>query len=133
MSLVYNNVMSRPPDQGGLDYWTWLLESRQLTRGLVMLSFSESAEFKERIGVWMSPPAAGEPQRLPQSVPVTMHPGRISEIAGPIDGGIYLNYDYPSTVSLEEIFVHHRQSRPCCSSRIQRRGTVEPRARAGTL
>src|SRR5687768_13999173 len=37
VTLVYNNVMSRPPDQAGLDYWTSLLEARRLTRGLVML------------------------------------------------------------------------------------------------
>ena len=106
VSLVYNNVMSRPPDQAGLDYWTQLLASKRLTRGLVMLSFSESPEFKERVGIWPAPPAAGDTKLLPQSVPVTMHPGRIAEMADSDGEGVYLEYQYPSSVSLPEIFGH---------------------------
>ena len=82
----------------------WLLETRQLTRGLVMLSFSESPEFRERVGVWPGPPAAGDPQILPQYVPLTMHPGRTNESSGSVEDYRWLNYHYPDTVSMEEIF-----------------------------
>ena len=43
--LVYENVLGRQPDQRGWDYWTALLDSAQLTRGELMVSFSESTEF----------------------------------------------------------------------------------------
>jgi hypothetical protein len=41
---VYTNVLGRAPDAGGLGYWTGQLAAG-VTRGQVMLSFSESAEF----------------------------------------------------------------------------------------
>jgi hypothetical protein len=104
VSLVYNNVMSRPPDQAGLDYWTGLLASRTLTRGLVMLSFSESPEFKERVDIWPAPQPAGDPQMLPQSVPLTLHPGRITEKAEATSINTTLLYTYPDTVSVDEIY-----------------------------
>ena len=44
--LVYNNVLGRQPDQGGLDFWTNQLDSGAMTRGQVMLAFSDSNEFK---------------------------------------------------------------------------------------
>jgi subtilisin-like proprotein convertase family protein len=46
VTLLYNNVLGRPPDQGGLDFWTGKLDSGELTRGQVMLGFSESDEYK---------------------------------------------------------------------------------------
>ena len=44
--LVYKNVLGRQPDQGGLDFWTGQLDSGAMTRGQVMLAFSESSEYK---------------------------------------------------------------------------------------
>ena len=49
--LVYNNVLSRTPDQGGLDYWTKKLDDKKITRGGVMLQFSESSENKRKQGL----------------------------------------------------------------------------------
>jgi len=45
VALVYQNVLDRQPDPKGRDYWTALLNRGQLTRGEVMVEFSESSEF----------------------------------------------------------------------------------------
>ena len=50
VTLVYNNVLGRAPDEGGLAYWTGRLDSGELTRGGVMLGFSDSAEYQSIIG-----------------------------------------------------------------------------------
>lgn len=44
LDLVYQNVMGRSPDQAGFTYWLGLMDSG-LTRGEVMMYFSESREF----------------------------------------------------------------------------------------
>ena len=44
VSLVYQNVLGRPADAGGLAYWTGQVNSGAMTRGQVMLAFSESQE-----------------------------------------------------------------------------------------
>ena len=46
VTLVYQNVLGRGPDAGGLSYWTGLLDSGAQTRGQVMVGFSESAEYQ---------------------------------------------------------------------------------------
>ncbi|MFW2381161.1 MAG: DUF4214 domain-containing protein [Acidimicrobiales bacterium] len=47
---VYENVMGRPSDRAGLNYWSDLL-ARGVDRGTVILGFSESAEFRRRSGI----------------------------------------------------------------------------------
>ncbi|MDH3678889.1 MAG: DUF4214 domain-containing protein [Acidimicrobiia bacterium] len=49
VDLVYQNVLGRPADAGGRQYWIDEM-ARGVTRGQVMLSFSESAEFVTRTG-----------------------------------------------------------------------------------
>jgi len=44
INLVYQNVLHRAPDQGGFDYYKQRLMNGQLTRGQMMLGFSESPE-----------------------------------------------------------------------------------------
>ncbi|MBK5224894.1 MAG: DUF4214 domain-containing protein [Acidimicrobiia bacterium] len=44
--LVYANVLNRGPDARGLAHWVATLETRRLSRGGVMVAFSDSAEFK---------------------------------------------------------------------------------------
>jgi hypothetical protein len=44
VALVYNNVLIRTPDATGFDYWTSQLRGG-LTRGQMMVLFSDSAEF----------------------------------------------------------------------------------------
>ena len=46
VSLVYNNVLGRTPDAGGLTFWTNQLNTAAMTRGQVMLAFSESPEYR---------------------------------------------------------------------------------------
>jgi hypothetical protein len=46
VTLVYNNVLGRAPDAAGLSFWTGQLNSGAMSRGAVMLAFSESAEYR---------------------------------------------------------------------------------------
>jgi Domain of unknown function (DUF4214) len=47
VTLVYQNVLGRAPDPGGYSFWVNQLNSGGMTRGQVMLNFSESAENKQ--------------------------------------------------------------------------------------
>jgi hypothetical protein len=46
VDLVYQNVLSRSPDSGGYDYWTARLQSGEVTKGSMMIGFSESDEYQ---------------------------------------------------------------------------------------
>jgi hypothetical protein len=46
VKLIYQNIFERDPDSGGLAYWTGKLDTKQKTRGDVMVNFSESSEGK---------------------------------------------------------------------------------------
>ena len=46
VTLVYQNVLGRAPDAGGFAFWKGQLDGSQMTRGQVMLGFSESAEYR---------------------------------------------------------------------------------------
>ncbi len=48
VTLVYNNVLGRAPDSAGLAFWKGRLD-QGMTRGRVMMEFSESAEYKQAI------------------------------------------------------------------------------------
>ena len=47
MTLVYNNVLGRAPDSVGFAYWTGQLNGGLMTRGQVMVGFSESPEYQQ--------------------------------------------------------------------------------------
>jgi hypothetical protein len=47
VELVYENVLGRAPDPGGSAHWTGQLDSGAMTRGEVMLGFSESSEYRQ--------------------------------------------------------------------------------------
>jgi Tol biopolymer transport system component len=49
VKLVYQNVFERQPDPSGLSYWTAKLDSKALSRGAVIVQFSESSEGKRRL------------------------------------------------------------------------------------
>jgi hypothetical protein len=51
VTLVYQNVLGRSPDPGGSAYWVGQLNLGALTRGQMMLEFSESTEYKELISI----------------------------------------------------------------------------------
>ncbi len=63
--LVYQNVLGREPEPAGRDLWTYQLNSGAMTRGEVMLGFSESAEYV-RLSATVAPhwPSTGAVQRL---------------------------------------------------------------------
>lgn len=44
VELVYQNVLGRTADSGGLSYWTKQLNTKAIGRGGVMIAFSESSE-----------------------------------------------------------------------------------------
>ncbi len=46
VTLVYQNVLGRAPDGAGLAYWTGQLNGGFMTRGQVMVGFSESPEYQ---------------------------------------------------------------------------------------
>ncbi len=50
VSLLYRNVLGRPPDADGAAFWLSLLSRHVVGRGGVMLGFSESAEFVQLTG-----------------------------------------------------------------------------------
>jgi hypothetical protein len=50
VNLVYQNVLGRAPDAGGFAFWKGQLDSGSMTRGQVMLGFSESAEYQGTSG-----------------------------------------------------------------------------------
>jgi hypothetical protein len=50
VELVYLNVLGRPGEASGIDYWSGLLASRAITRGGMMIGFSDSSEFVGRTG-----------------------------------------------------------------------------------
>ena len=45
---IYANVLQRPGDPGGIAYWTKKLDARTVSRGQVMINFSESNEYKTK-------------------------------------------------------------------------------------
>lgn len=49
ITTLYQNVLHRAPDIGGYDYWNYKLNSGDMTRAEVLVSFSESAENQAQI------------------------------------------------------------------------------------
>jgi hypothetical protein len=70
VTLLYNNVLHRAPDAGGLAYWVSLLDTGQDTRAQIVIGFSESAEDINDLaapvhqGLWVQDGAAAEVARL---------------------------------------------------------------------
>lgn len=46
--LVYDNVLEREPDSDGYAYWLDQMDHRGMSRGVVMINFSDSAEFRSK-------------------------------------------------------------------------------------
>ncbi|QYG92259.1 DUF4214 domain-containing protein [Iamia sp. SCSIO 61187] len=45
VELIYQNILGRPGEKSGVDFWTAQLDSRRRSRGWVMIGFSESSEY----------------------------------------------------------------------------------------
>ncbi len=54
LELVYQNVLSRAPDQGGYAYWLDQM-NRGMLRGFVMIYFSDSDEFRSKTAKGVPP------------------------------------------------------------------------------
>ena len=77
LNLVYQNVMGRPADSGGFAYWLGKLD-RGTPRGSVMLSFSDSTEYR-RVTLLGVPPglrAGTAAQAMLAALPVAAEPTR---------------------------------------------------------
>lgn len=48
VTRIYDDVLQRTADAGGVDYWTAKLDTKQKTRGGVMVGFSESNEYRTK-------------------------------------------------------------------------------------
>jgi hypothetical protein len=81
VSLVYQNVLGRAPDAGGLAFWTGRLGAG-MTRGDMMAAFSESPEYRAVIGneVYVTMMYVGMLRRSPDA-------GGFSFWVGYMDGG----------------------------------------------
>ncbi len=64
VELVYRNVLDRSPDAAGLAHWTSQLDTGALTRGGVMLGFSDSSEFKDSTGIIAALPSGPDPRSV---------------------------------------------------------------------
>jgi hypothetical protein len=53
VTLLYRNVLGRDPDPSGFALWTGELNTGRMTRGKVMVGFSESPEFQQRSRHWV--------------------------------------------------------------------------------
>lgn len=49
VELVYANVLGRPGEPSGVDFWTGQLDLGRRTRGAVMVGFSESPEYRRQM------------------------------------------------------------------------------------
>ena len=76
---VYRNVLGRAPDSAGLAFWTGRLDSGAMSRGQVMLAFSESAEFRPIINaeVYVTMLYVGMLRRSPDTNGFNFWVGRI--------------------------------------------------------
>lgn len=92
LDLVYGNVMCRTPDAAGYDYWLERLQVEHLSRGEMMILFSESIEFSRVTGttwaLYASPYDASlavdgyEIREIPGGQAVTLDYGRVDFSAG---------------------------------------------------
>lgn len=48
VELIYQNILGRPGEQAGVDFWTQQLASGRRSRGWVMIGFSESPEYQDK-------------------------------------------------------------------------------------
>lgn len=69
---IYENVLGRPGERSGIDYWTGKLDAKTKNRGEVMVGFSESSEYKRKTEavVWTVNLFTGMLLRLPTKTEV---------------------------------------------------------------
>jgi hypothetical protein len=48
VTRIYTDVLGRPADQAGVDFWTKRLDTKRQTRAQIMVGFSESSEYQRK-------------------------------------------------------------------------------------
>ncbi len=86
VNLIYQNILGRPGEASGVEFWTGRLDRGELTRGQVMLAFSEGPEYVRLTGT--APPLAGYYQSYPEGTVwacgTTNETIRINRPTGPV-------------------------------------------------
>ncbi len=87
VKLVYLNVLGRPADPAGLAHWVAKLSSRSMSRGAVMVSFSESSENLRRSAAAVTSVLvrSGMLRRLPTTVELAADVKLLDGSAEPVD------------------------------------------------
>jgi hypothetical protein len=69
VNLVYQNVLGRAPDAPGFEFWKGQLDTGAMSRGQVMLGFSESAEYRQAVNseVYVTMMYMGMLRRAPEA------------------------------------------------------------------
>jgi uncharacterized protein (DUF1800 family) len=77
---VYQNILGRPSDAAGLAYWRGELDAARLSRGALMVAFSESVEYRNKIGptVLVTMMYASLLQRVPDDAGLQFWSGEIA-------------------------------------------------------
>jgi uncharacterized protein (DUF1800 family) len=80
VTRVYQNILGREPDAAGLNYWRGELDANRQSRGALMVSFSESTEYRAKIGPTVSTTMlyVSLLQRLPDAAGLTYWAGEIA-------------------------------------------------------
>ncbi len=98
VTLVYQNVLGRAPDAPGLAYWVGQLNGGFMTRGQVMVGFSESPEYQQtsynRVFVTMM--YYGMLRRMPDQAGFDFWVGTLVGGASPLDliNGVLASGEY---------------------------------------
>ncbi len=85
VELIYQNILGRPGETSGVNFWTGELDSGRRSRGWVMIGFSESSEYKtaQRVDIDTMLVFRGMLQRMPTD-------GEYATIASRRAGGLTL-------------------------------------------
>ena len=77
ITLVYQNVLGRAPDAAGYDYYKTRLDAGTLTKGQMMIGFSESPEFQQLTGneVYANSLYVGLLRRAPDAAGLSYYAG----------------------------------------------------------
>ncbi|HEY4375888.1 MAG TPA: DUF4214 domain-containing protein [Acidimicrobiales bacterium] len=91
VNLVYENVLGRAGDPGGVTYWTGQLNAKKATRGQVMTGFSESAEYKGKMAATVAVVQAYSEMllRVPTAAEVSANPTSTAAITAVLNDSRY--------------------------------------------
>ncbi len=103
VDLVYRNVLGRPSEPEGRQFWISQLDSGAMSRGTVMISFSESEEYVARTGTAV--PLAGYFSWYPEGTGFTCGPEAVALELLPTDDAVDVLAIHDPAVSSQGGFV----------------------------